>query len=343
MKKALLFIASGIVLASCSKTEIEQAAVTSPVDELDMKIVYYLTGDGEDVETPTEGGTVLMGGSTDVDAAFEWMIDRSGGGDFVVIRVTGEDGYNQYIYDMGGLNSVETIVINTVSSANSMGVYNRIINAEALFIAGGDQWNYVNIWKGTLVEDAINYLINTKHAPVGGTSAGEAIMGDGYFDAMNGTVTSEGALNNPYKDRVSIQYDNFIENPWLKNTICDQHYIGREGRHLTFMARLSTDYGINVKGIGVDEETAACIDEDGHVQVFGINNAYFCRQTNLAPEACVSGHELTWKRAEQAVTVYKVPGTLTGDNTFELSDWATGSGGTWGYFWAFKGEFHSTF
>ena len=32
------------------------------------------------------GGTVLMDGSTDVDAAFQWMCRRSKGGDFLVIR-----------------------------------------------------------------------------------------------------------------------------------------------------------------------------------------------------------------------------------------------------------------
>ncbi|MGB4929806.1 MAG: hypothetical protein WBP43_07535, partial [Chitinophagales bacterium] len=145
MKKTLIYVIAGAMLASCSKNDINPVT-TEVQDDIDLKIVYYLTGDGEDVEGETEDGTVLMGGSTDVDAAFEWMIDRAGGGDFVVIRVTGEDGYNQYIYDMGGVNSVETIVINTTSSANNMGVYNRIINAEALFIAGGDQWNYVNYW-----------------------------------------------------------------------------------------------------------------------------------------------------------------------------------------------------
>ena len=36
-----------------------------------------------------------MGGGTDVDALFTWMSDRAGGGDSVVIRASGADGYNQ--------------------------------------------------------------------------------------------------------------------------------------------------------------------------------------------------------------------------------------------------------
>src|ERR1051325_6452442 len=41
-------------------------------------------------------GLVLMGGGTDVDAAFQWMCQRAGGGDFVVIRTSGTDAYNPY-------------------------------------------------------------------------------------------------------------------------------------------------------------------------------------------------------------------------------------------------------
>jgi hypothetical protein len=46
------------------------------------------------------------------------MIDKAGGGDFVVVRATGSDGYNQYIYDMGGVDSVESLVIPTLEATN---------------------------------------------------------------------------------------------------------------------------------------------------------------------------------------------------------------------------------
>jgi hypothetical protein len=41
--------------------------------------VYCVGNCGTDAVVPTVGGTVLMGGSTDVDAAFLWMIQRSQG------------------------------------------------------------------------------------------------------------------------------------------------------------------------------------------------------------------------------------------------------------------------
>lgn len=343
MKKALFFIVPVLLLSACSKTEMQIVEEQMSITGADMKVTRYLTGDAADVTTTTQPGFVLMGGSTDVDAAFEWMIDRSGGGDFVVIRASGADGYNPYVYtDLGGVNSIESMVIKGKKDANDMDVYNTIINAEALFIAGGDQWDYANYWKDTKVEDAVNYLINVKHVPVGGTSAGLAILGDGYFDAKKGTVLSEDALSNPYGNKVSIQYNNFLDVPILTNTITDSHYNSpdRKGRHLTFMARLVQDYGIDAKGIGVEEETAVCIDESGIGHVYGLNNAYFLKKNGANPETIVAGSPLTWDNGNQAVRVYKVPATAVGTNTFDLNTWTGGTGGSWWYFWAESGVFN---
>ena len=58
------------------------------------KFDYYLTGHAADAAGDTTLGIGLMGGGTDVDALFTWMSDRAGGGDFVVIRASGADGYN---------------------------------------------------------------------------------------------------------------------------------------------------------------------------------------------------------------------------------------------------------
>ena len=51
-----------------------------------------------------------------------------------------------------------------------------IRQAEVVFIAGGDQGNYLRGWKGTPVQDAINANI-AAGKPIGGTSAGLAVLG----------------------------------------------------------------------------------------------------------------------------------------------------------------------
>ncbi|MCE2937237.1 MAG: cyanophycinase [Cyclobacteriaceae bacterium] len=281
-----------------------------------------LVGDSEDVTSPTAGGTVLMGGSTDVDEAIRWMLQRSGGGDFVVIRASGSTGYNDYIFGLGTVNSVETLLINTREKALLPETGKRIREAEALFIAGGDQANYVKFWANTEVSAAIQYLINEKKIPIGGTSAGCAILSDYIFDAQQGTVTSSEALANPYVPAVSLS-KSFIQIPALANVIADQHYTqrGREGRHVAFMARLQKDLGVNEpRGIGVDEQTAVCIAPDGQTTVFGIGKAYFLQGKTMA-EDCSPGKKLHWHRNQQAVQVHVVSGSPSGTEAFPGSSW----------------------
>lgn len=293
-------------------------------------VVTYLTGSAADVTPTPTPGLVLMGGSTDVDAAIAWLLTRSNGGDVVVIRSSGADGYNQYMFDMVPVNSVETIMIDSRAKAELASVVDKIRGAEALFIAGGDQWNYVNYWKNTATETAINYLLNTKGAPVGGTSAGLAVLGSAYYSGEKGSVTSAQALGDPYHRYVTLGQGDFLTANYLQNTITDSHYTQRtrQGRHLAFMARLMKDFAYTtVKGIGVDEETAVCIDGSGIGKVYGLNHAYFLKNVNLGPETCISGTPLTWNRSGQAVQAYKIQGSAIGNGTFNASNW-TFSGGT---------------
>ncbi|MCU0368650.1 MAG: cyanophycinase, partial [Cyclobacteriaceae bacterium] len=183
-------------------------------------------GNEKDVTVNTEFGLVLMGGSTDVSEAFQWMIDRAKGGDFVIIRASGSVGYNEYVYSMGNINSVETLLIDSKEKANLKETSRILREADALFIAGGDQANYVKYWADSEVSKAIEYLIHEKKIPIGGTSAGCAVLSDIIFDAMHDTVVSDEALANPYDEKVSLS-KSFIHIPMMKDIITDQHYSQR--------------------------------------------------------------------------------------------------------------------
>jgi cyanophycinase-like exopeptidase len=311
----------------------------------------FFTGDPADVSTPVKGGVVLMGGATENDNAMRWFLNQTGGGDIVVLRASGADGYNAYLYSQLGVsvNSVETIITTTLAAAQDPYVAQQVRNAEGLWIAGGDQANYVNFWKNGAVEDAINYLIEVKKAPVGGTSAGMAIMGNAYFAALNGSVTSNVALNNPYNSAVTIGYNDFLRNPRLTDVITDTHYDSpdRRGRHTAFLARMTKDYGFRAKGIASEEYTAVCVDSAGLARVYGgypasNDYAYFVQvncETPYTPETCVAGQKLNWVRNNRALKVYKVPGTQAGTYQFNLNDWVTGTGGVWQHWWVSKGAF----
>ncbi|CAF0722081.1 unnamed protein product [Adineta ricciae] len=303
-----------------------------------------LVGNVNDVNTTTVGGTVLAGGGTDVDEIFQWMIKKAGGGDFVVIRASGTDAYNSYIYDLGTIDSVETLLINSRELANDPEVERTLLNAEAVFIAGGDQANYVNFWKNTKVHHALNYLRNTKLIPVGGTSAGCAILGNTYFAALEGTITSIEALDNPYNKYLTLGYNDFLKQPYLSDVVTDSHFANRDrhGRLVTFLARMNKDTGILGRGIGLDEKTAVCIEPSGIGKIYGKGTAYFLHQKgiNSTPETCLNGSRLDWYQNQRAVRVYKVQGTDDGTNIFDLKTWAYGTGGHHLYYYVSSGTLH---
>jgi cyanophycinase len=282
-----------------------------------------------------------MGGSTDVDEAIKWMISKSGGGDFVVIRATGTNAYNSYIYGLGSVHSVETLLINSRTLANDPQVEATLRGAEAIFITGGDQANYVNYWKDTKVEETLNFLRNTKQIPIGGTSAGCAILGGTYFSALSGTLTSSEALANPYNQKLILGRNDFLTQPYLSNVVTDTHFDNpdRRGRLVTFLARMNQDYGVVGRGIGLDEATAVCIESNGTGRVFGSGTAFFLSQNGLAskPEVCLSGSRLDWYRQQQAVTVYKIDGSKSGSESFDLNTWSQGSGGVHQYYYVDRG------
>ncbi|XOV66159.1 MAG: Type 1 glutamine amidotransferase-like domain-containing protein [Fluviicola sp.] len=302
----------------------------------------YFTGNTTDVSTLPQGGICLMGGATEEDEAMKWFLNRADGGDVLVLRASGADGYNDYMYNQLGVtvNSVETIVFNDASASNEAYIQQKVSKAEAIWFAGGDQWNYITYWQGNAIESAINQAIGNG-AVVGGTSAGMAILGGFRFTAENGTITSASALANPYDNNATIGSTPFIASGnFLEHTITDTHYDNpdRKGRHVTFLARILQDSGITAKGIACDEYTAVCIDENGMARVYGQyptydDNAYFilpnCELADPSPETCTAGNPLTWNHNGAALKVYAVKGTLAGTNTFDLSDWQTGAGGEW--------------
>src|SRR3712207_5039336 len=128
------------------------AALTLPAE---AKVTRYLTGNAADVVVPLAGPAHdFGGGSTDVDAALQWIIDQVRGCttcstriDVVILRSSGSNGYNDYIYAMNGVDSVETLVITSARDSNTTAVETTVRNAEVVFFAGGDQCNYVKYFK----------------------------------------------------------------------------------------------------------------------------------------------------------------------------------------------------
>jgi cyanophycinase-like exopeptidase len=221
------------------------------------------------------GGVALEGGGTDVSAAFQWMISHMGGkGDFLVLTAVQNTGYNSYVYNLGGVNSVATLEIPSRTGAMVPAVEKIIASADAVFIAGGAQNDYINFWQGTLVQTAIDADIR-QGVPIGGASAGADVIGQFVYSAENNSATSAEALANPFNSDMTFA-ENFVSSttstpptlPILDNTIVDTHFItgDRTGRMVAFLADLANPaspdhYSANNQpfGIGINEQTALLI------------------------------------------------------------------------------------
>ena len=313
-----LLVGLMILAAQVGQTANVLAAGSNP------KYEYYVEGNPGDVTTTMSGGLLLMGGSTDVDDGFRWMIQKSGGGDFVVIRASGTDAYNLWIYSELGMvvDSAETIIIKNRAAASDPFVVGQILKAEALFIAGGDQANYVEYWKGTPVEDAIHDLA-ARGVPIGGTSAGLAILGQFVFSAINGTVYSDTALSNPYNNKVALDRD-FLSLPYMNSVITDSHFSARDrmGCLLTFLARIiQDDWASEALGIGINERTALAMEPNGIAHVLGESFVYFLK-TPGDPQVCQPKTALTY----HDINVYRISAS-DANASFNFTKW-TGKGGT---------------
>lgn len=294
---------------------------------------YTRTGHANDIVTQPQQGAALMGGGTDQDPAFRWLCERAHGGDFLILTATGDDDYNPYIKKLCNVNSVATLAIPDKDAAMDPFVADAIRHAEALFITGGDQSNYVKYWQGTPVQEAINERLRD-HVPIGGTSAGLAVLGEFIFTAMNDTALSKETLADPYNKQVTLGRG-FLNVPYMQGILTDQHFVKRDrlGRSVGFLARILQDgMATTIREIAVDERNAVLLDEKGDTTLIGKGAAYFFQPAEK-PTVCQAGKPLTFRN----IAVYKIKR----GGSFRISDW-TGAGGVSYVLSAVDGILHSS-
>jgi cyanophycinase len=221
-------------------------------------------------------GVVMLGGHGDVDEATAFLCEHSGGGKLVVLRASGADDYNEEFHAKCPGNSVTTIVFSSRDGAQQPWVAQQLREARAIFVAGGDQSNYIRFWTSTPVQTEINAAI-ARGVPIAGISAGLAVEGEFVFTSMIDTITSEEAIADPYGKLVTLDRD-FLDVPQLKGVITDSHFSARKrmGRSIVFMSRIVQDgWAKQVRDIGIDETTAVLVEADGSARVVGEGSAFF--------------------------------------------------------------------
>src|SRR5580700_5572556 len=270
---------------------------------------YKRLGNPQDVRVRPEAGIAMMGGGSDLSEAFRWLCGKANGGDFLILRARGNDAYNPYVNGLCKVNSVATLVISSRKAAQQPRVAQIIRQSEAVFIAGGDQSLYVNFWKGSPVEDAINAHVAASK-PIGGTSAGLAVLAQFVYGCLedkpnDADLTSREVLSDPYIKRVTVVRD-FLRVPGLENILTDSHFAKRDrmGRSLGFLARIVQDgWSKAPREIAIDEKSALLVEANGRAKVVGAGLGVYFLQVTDAPEVCKPGQPLTLRN----VAAYRAP------------------------------------
>jgi beta-aspartyl-peptidase (threonine type) len=234
----------------------------------------YTEYDIGDASAPTPGalqpGLMLVGGGDWPHDAVRWMSERMGHGHLVILRASGDvEAQEEWYRDIGGIASARTFVFTDRKAASDPHVLDALRKADGIFIAGGDQANYVRFWKGTPLAQALDAHVRAGK-PIGGTSAGLAILGAWGYGAMDGgSIVSDEAMRDPLGPGVTL-VDGFLHMPYLEHVITDTHFGARErlGRLIAFVANLRARGVAGIVGLGVDEGAALCVDGDGIGRLF---------------------------------------------------------------------------
>ena len=245
--------------------------VAAPAGARDLR--RFFVGDATlPTPGPVSPGLLLMGGGDRNVDALKWFVAKAGHGHLVVLRASyTTEVADEFYHDIGGLASVETFVFKGRRAASDPRVLASLARADGIFIAGGDQSNYVRFWKGTPVAAALDAHVRAGK-PLGGTSAGLAMLGEYLYGAMDGgSIRSPEALADPLGPAVTIEQD-FLQLERLRGVITDSHFRERDrlGRLFAFLAKaevMAGDPQRTLLGVGIDESAALAVDSDGSSRI----------------------------------------------------------------------------
>jgi cyanophycinase len=236
------------------------------------RVVLCLIAVVTSISAAGQGKIMLVGGGGETEGGwsntpYQWAVDHSENKKVAVISYSTEDNWIPDYFKSLGAVEADNIKIDSRTLADQQATYDLLMQYDAFFFKGGDQSYYYNYFKSTKTEQAIVDKFNAGGV-MSGTSAGMAILSGVIFTAQNGSVYPDDALNNINDSDITLA-DDFL--PFLPGIIVDTHFTerGRGVRLLAFMANWFIHHSERLTGIGVDDRTALCIDENNLATVYG--------------------------------------------------------------------------
>lgn len=200
---------------------------------------------------------------------------------------------------MLGATDVVDLVIETVEQADDPALEPVFEHVDAVFIRGGDQGKYYDLWNDRRIERCI-LRVHERGGGIGGTSAGAMSLAH-YALAGSTSVQSEQVLRdshhpilNDESDGGSAIHADFI--PLVRDALIDTHVTqrGRLGRMCGALARAVQDSGRStLYAIGLDQQVGVVI-EGTTATVIGIGAVDLIHPTPASRLVRRTGKPLVW-------------------------------------------------
>jgi cyanophycinase len=154
-----------------------------------------------------------------------------------------------------GVRSVDRLAIDDRESAQAPAVQAEILEADGIFMSGGDQSKLMGTLWDTAAYESLHQAFHMNRCCIGGTSAGAAVM-------SRNMIAQGPSVLRPSKEAV----DTDIGLGLLSQAVVDQHFSERRR-----LPRLLSTLAMrpDLLGVGIDEDTALVIERGVGIEVIG--------------------------------------------------------------------------
>jgi len=154
-----------------------------------------------------------------------------------------------------GVEDVQRLAIDDRESAHALPLQTEILQADGIFMSGGDQSKLMDTLWDTPAYQSLHKAFHLNRCCIGGTSAGAAVM-------SRHMIAQGPAVLRPRKEAVVTD----IGLGLLSQAVVDQHFSERRR-----LARLLSTLAMrpDLLGVGIDEDTALVIEWGEAMEVIG--------------------------------------------------------------------------
>jgi cyanophycinase len=205
------------------------------------------------------GKLFIIGGGKRPPHLLERMVEEAGlqeSGYAIILPMASEEPDTAAYYGIKQLNDIGVERVygmlfrsNEPVSDNSI---DSLRSASLIYISGGDQNRFMNIVKGTVIEQAIKDAYQNG-AMIAGTSAGAAVMSK---KMITGNELRYPDYNATFRNIESENIELAEGLGLITSAIIDQHFVKRSRHNRLLSAVIEHP---EVAGIGIDEETAILV------------------------------------------------------------------------------------